>query len=348
MPRYFARVTAGTESIAIRELKGLSGLHEVETANRRLNFVTTARPPELLMVRSVDDVYVWVGEIEDIGKHRSTLADITRGVSHLLFDEAIEACRRARDIPDIPSFTITASLSGNRNYNRFEVEASVAPALPGWRYIPNQPEHAPVDLDIRVIIEDETSLIGVRLGDTPLHRRRYKRYSTPGSLKPPVAYCMCLLADLQPGTILLDPMCGAGTIPLEAAIPFSVRALGMDISAEAVAAAQANKHEAATWARAAHFSRADAQMLPLADEAVDRIVCNLPWGKQILSEGEIGALYARALPEFRRVLHLSGRIVLLTDRADLLLPAMREFEIVEQYPISLYGLHPTIFVLRSR
>jgi 23S rRNA G2445 N2-methylase RlmL len=338
LPRYFARVTAGTEAIARREVERLKAVRHVGVANRRIDFVTDAPPPELLAVRSVDDIYVWVGELGGIGRHRSALGEITRGISALSFDDAVEVCRRARAIPDAPAFTVTASLSGNRNYNRFEAEAAVAAARPGWRYIPNQPEHAPVDLDIRVIIEADTALIGVRLGAVPLHRRPYKLHSTPGSLKPPVACCMCLLADIQPDDILLDPMCGAGTIPLEAALAFPVGgALGLDIHPEAVAAAAANK----AAAKRAHFSRADARALPLADASVDRIVCNLPWGKQILSEGEIGALYRRALPECARVLRPGGRLVLLTD---LPLPPA-PFDIIEQYPISLYGLHPTIYVM---
>jgi tRNA (guanine6-N2)-methyltransferase len=342
LPRYFARVTAGTEAIAQREIERLNSVRSVKIAKRRLDIDYTGDPPRLLSLRSVDDVYIQIGELGGISKHRSTLSEITRGVNGFSFNEAVEACRRVRAIPDPPAFTITASLSGNRNYNRFEVESAVAAALPDWHYIPNQPEHAPVDLDIRVIIEDDTALIGVRLGNEPLHRRRYKQHSTPGSLKPPVAYCLCLAALLQPGNVLLDPMCGAGTIPLEAALAFPVRAFGMDINTEAVAAAQANK-TAAKRANAAHFSRADARTLPLADESVDKIVCNLPWGKQILSEGQIGALYARALPEFARVLRSGGRLVLLTDRADLL-PTAHSFALVEQYPISLYGLHPTIYV----
>lgn len=343
MPRYFARVTAGTEPIARREVAALNAVRHVDIANRRLDIDYAGSPPRLLSLRSVDDVYVWLGELDSIGRHRSALAAITQQVSGLSFDEALDACRHVRTIPDVPAFTITASLTGNRNYNRFEVEMAVAAALPGWRYIPNQPEHAPVDLDIRVIIEGDTALLGARLSELPLHRRRYKLHSAPGSLKPPVAYCMCLLAEIARDHIVLDPMCGAGTIPLEAV----GSALGMDISAEAVAAALANRAEAARRRvrHLPHFCRADARALPLADGSVDRVVCNLPWGKQILSEAEIEALYRRTLAEFARVLRPGGRLVLLTAQ---LLPTSHDFEIAEQYPISLYGLHPTIYVFTRR
>ena len=85
------------------------------------------------------------------------------------------------------------------------------------------------------------ALLGLRLGALPLHRRAYKVASRPGSLKPPVAYCLGLLAALAPSDVVLDPACGAGTILVEAvALAPSGVVCGGDLDPFALETAQAN------------------------------------------------------------------------------------------------------------
>jgi 23S rRNA G2445 N2-methylase RlmL len=43
-------------------------------------------------------------------------------------------------------------------------------------------------------------------------------YEGHGLLKPSIAYCMCRIANIQAGDVVMDPMCGVGTIILEAGI----------------------------------------------------------------------------------------------------------------------------------
>ncbi|MBK8035209.1 MAG: methyltransferase domain-containing protein [Chloroflexi bacterium] len=345
MNRYFARVTAGTETLAEREIAQLDGVQPLATEQRRLDFMYVGHPADLLDLRSVDDVYVYVGELAQIDHTRAMLAAITAGVAQLDWGAALQPCRQVRPLPRQPSYTITASLLGGRNYTRFEVAAAVQAGLArrNWRYVVNEPQHAPVDLDVRVLVEGDAVLVGLRLGETPLHRRPYKLTSLPGSLKPPVAYCLNLFAEIPPGAVLLDPLCGAGTIPIEAAAFGVSRLLAGDVNPEAVACAAANSANAGLPVWALH---ADARQLPLPDQSVDRIVSNVPWGKQVLQPDALPALYAALIREFARVLRPNGRCVLLTDRGDLLLPAAAErFRLITEQPISLYGSHPTIYSL---
>ncbi|MHB8825098.1 MAG: THUMP domain-containing class I SAM-dependent RNA methyltransferase, partial [Thiobacillus sp.] len=51
----------------------------------------------------------------------------------------------------------------------------------------------------------------------PLFKRGFKREASAASLKENLAAGLLLLSGWEPGTPLLDPMCGAGTILLEAA-----------------------------------------------------------------------------------------------------------------------------------
>ncbi len=345
--RYFARVTGGMEEIAWREIGRLSGIQPLATANRRLDFDFSGTPQDLLALRSVDDVFAYVGELTDIDHTRASLSQISQGVAALDFSLALNACRAARFIPNIPTYTITASTLGRRNYNRFEIAGTVYQALARlhWSYIENAPDHAPVDLDIRVVVEQNAVLVGLRLGALPLHRRPYKLNSMPGSLKPPVAFCMCLLGDIQAGDLVLDPTCGAGTILIEAEVFNPGIVIGADLNADAVGAAKANIANAGSRAK---VLSADARQLPVAARSVDCVIANLPWGKQVASDADLPALYRAVAGEVQRILCVDGRCVLLTDRDDLLVPIIESsnaLKVTSRLQISLYGSHPFIYCL---
>jgi tRNA G10 N-methylase Trm11 len=153
-----------------------------------------------------------------------------------------------------------------------------------------------------------------------MRHRKYKLEHLPASLRPTVAAAMVHLADIKPGEVVLDPMCGAGTILAEAlawARHCNVRlgrVVGGDIEKSALRAAEPNLRRLGEVT----LTRWDARALPLADQSVDRIVCNPPFGKQLASPEEIGPLYGDALADWNRVLRPGGRAVLLvSDRAAL-------------------------------
>jgi hypothetical protein len=90
----------------------------------------------------------------------------------------------------------------------------------------------------RVTIAGEQALLALRIGDRPLHRRDYRTVSRPGSLHPPLAAAMVRLAGRGAG--LLDPFCGTGTIPIEAAMAGCPSIVGSDRDPGAMAAARVN------------------------------------------------------------------------------------------------------------
>src|SRR5690606_3749488 len=111
----------------------------------------------------------------------------------------------------------------------------------------------------------------------PQHERPYKVVERPGALKPSVAAAMLVLAAVQPAHRLIDPCCGSGTILIEAGL-LGANAQGGDLDAEAVAAARANAQAAQI---AIPIEQWDARSLPLPPASVDRVVSNLPWGRQV-------------------------------------------------------------------
>ncbi|KDO30722.1 hypothetical protein SPRG_19668 [Saprolegnia parasitica CBS 223.65] len=127
------------------------------------------------------------------------------------------------------------------------------------------------------------------------------------TLRPSTAYMLLQLARIEAGDIVLDAMCGVGTIPASATyLAAPVFALGGDVEEDAVEKAGRN-----VAARPATICQWDSQRLPLRDGCVDKIVIDMPFGVRCGSHQKNSKLYPRCMAELCRVLRDHGRIVLL-------------------------------------
>ena len=180
-------------------------------------------------------------------------------------------------------------------------------------------------VEVWLTIDGAAAVCGLRLSDRTMRHRTYKLEHRPASLRPTLAAAMVRLAGIQPGQVVLDPMCGAGTLLAEhLAVAGTIRAahqpaLGGDLDSGAVRAAATNLRRLGP----SQVSRWDARRLPLADQSVDRILSNPPFGKQLETPAAIGPLYRAMIPEYDRVLRPGGRAVLLTSEARTLNDAAR-------------------------
>jgi 23S rRNA G2445 N2-methylase RlmL len=81
---------------------------------------------------------------------------------------------------------------------------------------------------------------------------------------------------------------------------------------------------------------------------VDRVVTNLPFGKQVGSHELNRTLYPAALAEIDRVLTADGRAVLLTEDKRLLHKAIQRLpalKVVRERLLKYNGATPTAYVL---
>lgn len=336
MKRIFALTTRGLENISADEMAALPGVTLTQTAYRRIMAVCEGSLAALTGLRTVDDVFIDVGAWPNVGHTRDVLKKITHYSSDLDLQSAYDACAEIRPLPERPTYSVTANFVGKRNYSTDEIKLAVANGVYNtydWIY---SADDSIADLNLRVFIDHELALVGVRLAQEALSKRPYKLAHLPGSLKPPVAAALVRLSEVAPGQSLLDPFCGSGTILVEAAL-MGAAAQGGDLDAAAVEYACANLREAGLNVPA---QRWDARTLPLADSSIDRIASNLPWGRQVQVESELESLYHDALTEMYRVLIPRGRLVILTGMPQFVkLPGLEQ---VQQIEISLFGQNPTI------
>ncbi|KAG8123119.1 hypothetical protein E2320_018547 [Naja naja] len=147
----------------------------------------------------------------------------------------------------------------------------------GWKADLRNP-----DLEIFVHLNDVYSVIGIPLFRLPLASRAYIK--TAG-LRSTIAWAMTSLAEIKAGAFVLDPMCGLGTILLEAAIEWpNVYYFGSDISDSQLQGAYSNIRDASLIDKIELF-KSSVTGLPFLSESIDVILTDIPFGKKVLCFG---------------------------------------------------------------
>jgi tRNA (guanine6-N2)-methyltransferase len=342
---FMARTIRGLEWVSAAEIQAVLGSRPITIEHRAVHFEHVGLPPELLTLGTVDDVFAVVCESGGVGRKRESLNALRRQMDRCDPVAFVPALRRLRAVPAHPSFDVTATFLGPRNFNRFEIEDAVGTALSraaGWQYETRSGGRRPpsTDLSLRVHLSGDRATVAIRVGAAPLHRRPYRQASRTASLRPSLARALALLAGLTPTSALLDPFCGAGTIPIEAALARpGLTCTGYDIDPAVVDLARSNARRAGVDVR---FARAQAAALPSESGAVDRIVTNPPWGQAVRASGSL----AGAWREMGRVLSPDGRVALLGPDKLLTEAAVSlALESALHASVSLLGQHVAIALL---
>jgi 23S rRNA G2445 N2-methylase RlmL len=319
-----ARCVHGFEWICADEVTArLADAGDLALSRREITFRLSDLSHQVFQLRTVDDVFVEVGQVSGVGTSKDVPHELARRLVALPWPVQLERVRRLRVIPAAPLVDVVASIEGRRGFNRFAVEntfGELLARLTGGTYLsrsaagrmPGEP-----DLTVRIFVRDQTAVAALRIGAQPLHRRAYKQDTGPGTLHPPVAAALARLADPLAGSAVLDPFCGDGTIAIETALAYpQARVRASDIDPARVRHATRNAGRAGVHPA---LSAADALLTTAAGD-VDVLVTNPPWNLAVEAGGEL----ARSLvPFWRRVPELlapTGRLVAVTE-ADLDAPA---------------------------
>ena len=170
---YFARTTHGLEEFTWQDIRQYAQAELKRTSHRTIEFSSAIAPEQFLHLRSAEDLFAYAGNFNDIGHERSALALIRSQVKKMKIEASLKLIKQAREISNSPSYSISASFVGSRNYNRWEIAEAVKAALPqSWRYIENREQSTPAhDINVRVVLEEKNGILGLRLADSPLYKR---------------------------------------------------------------------------------------------------------------------------------------------------------------------------------
>lgn len=328
LPALYAHVHPGLEAVAADEItRDLHG--EVKRTERgvvvfRLNEIT----PDVLELKTTEDVYLLAWGSDSLTYKAADLGNIRKWTAKkpdwpLLFrlHHALRPKTKGK-----PTFHLVCQMQGEHGFRRVDALDAMADGLAGLIPAGWVPAEENAWFEIWLTIKGKTAVCGVRLTDRTMRHRTYKTEHVAASLRPSVAGAMVRLAGIAPGMTVMDPMCGAGTILAEAVSLCEARRmrdvkyLGGDIDPNAIFCSGQNLGNRG----GVKLERWDTTELPLDRESVDRIVCNPPFGEQLLKPEEIGPLYREAAVEWDRVLKPGGRAVLLVSDFDTLRLALEE------------------------
>ena len=199
----------------------------------------------------------------------------------------------------------------------WSVAADIGAGL--WRRLPcprvdlRQPE-----VEIHVFITDRGYWWGQLLftidgAAFDARRPRRRPFWRSIAMAPRKARCLVNLSGVRAGGALLDPFCGTGSIPIEAAL-LGVRTSASDVDPVVVAGAARN-FAALGLADGVDLRHLDARAWGELPHRFDAIVTDLPYGHSASIKGvDRDALY-------RAFLDVAASILVLGGRAVLMLPA---------------------------
>lgn len=188
-----------------------------------------------------------------------------------------------------------------------------------------------------------------RLTPRPLATRAWRVCNYEGALNATVAQAMALLTQPKPSDVILNLLCGSGSLLIERGLwGEAAQMMGCDINQLARDCAEQNI-KAAAFAKALQVMDWDARQLPLPDQSVDVLLADLPFGNLLGSHRDNLNLYPAVLREAARVAKPNARFVLITHEIKLIEAVLTDlsglWQVKESLKVTLRGLHPRIYIL---
>jgi len=375
--RYYATLPPGLEEIAASEIEMLGGkVSEIRGGRGRVFFEGTIDLIPILnyLSRTLERVMILL-TVEKFEK----LDDIYRIVRRMDFTPWIRAEQ---------SFAIRPLRVGQHDFTSIDVGRVAGQAVID-SYMEAKNVRLRVNLDepdviIRVDVIFDEVMVGVdTTGDDGLHKRGYRVYNHPAPLNPAIAASLVKLSGWKGDESLLDPMCGSGTILIEAAMTARnippgknrdfafVNVFGEEILEEVRNSVVENKTmvklygvekfrkhiegaiknaESVNVADTITFMEGDATKLEeLFRDPLDVVITNPPYGLRIGRKGIIEELYNGFLKSLRNITHDKSRIVIITTEDKIMRDAVlsNDYEIVKELNVKYGGLDTVVFLLKK-
>jgi 23S rRNA G2445 N2-methylase RlmL len=357
-PPCYALVHPGLEEVAGEEItRELGG--EVKKAGLGIVvFRVPAVDRSILALRTTEDVFVLAWGTDQLSYRAEDLDRIRRWTEKDAdWTTLLRIHHSVRPKPKgKPTYHLVTQMEGVHGYRRVDALKALARGLTGKFPASWKPAEENAAIEVWLTINGATAVCGLRLSDRTMRHRTYKVEHFRASLRPTMAAALAWLGDLKPRQVVVDPMCGAGTILAEALLAtrskrlpdgtgWDLSIIGGDVDPAHVRAAEANLRRLGP----VQLSSWDARHLPLESASVDRILSNPPFGKQLSTPGQIGPLYRDMIKEYDRVLHKGGKAVLLVADAGALKDAVQwvSWRQQRQVGVRVLGQRAVILVFRK-
>jgi len=232
--QFFASTAPGLESIAAGELKTMGARGRQEIGGVAFGGDLERLYEANLWLRTASRVVVRLGRF-----HASTFYELERRAKKLPWEEFLPAsgqvrlrvtCRKSRlyhsdavaerilsVISKSTSRLIEASDEGHNDGGAEDADGAENAEENENEGTESRDERETSQLFIVRIVHDEVEISADSSGAL-LHRRGYRQEIAKAPLRETLAAAMILASGWKRGGPLLDPMCGSGTIPIEAAL----------------------------------------------------------------------------------------------------------------------------------
>ena len=332
--------TFGLEAVVKREIEAL-GYRIIRSEDAKITYMGDERAiaRSNLWLRSADRVLLKMGEFKA-----------------LEFEELFQQTKAVAWEDIIPSdgkFTVTGTSVKSKLHSVPACQSIVKKAIVerlGSFYCIDRFEETGAEYTVKVTILKDRVTLTIDTSGTGLHKRGYRVCDVAAPIKETLAAAMVQLSFWKAGRLLVDPCCGSGTIPIEAAmigrniapglnrkfasqewdiIPpeiwkeerkaafeaidydADIRIEASDISGRAVEAAIENAAEAGVD-DCIEFKKMDMARLT-AEEEGGIVITNPPYGERIGEKKQIEAIYS-AYNEFYRKNPTWSLFMVTTDK----------------------------------
>lgn len=198
----------GLESVVANEVRKLG--YDVEVDNGKITFDApiSAIPRCNLWLRVADRVKLEVGQFKA-----------------MTFEELYEATKALpweRFIPEDGQFPVIGKSHKSTLFSVSDCQAIVKKAIVDrlkWKYgVAHRLEETGALYRIEVALLNDVATLTIDTSGEGLHRRGYRVGQGEAPLKETLAAALVLLTNWRSNDLFIDPMCGSGTIPIEAAL----------------------------------------------------------------------------------------------------------------------------------
>ncbi|WP_129598003.1 THUMP domain-containing class I SAM-dependent RNA methyltransferase [Anaerophilus nitritogenes] len=203
-----ATSTFGLEAVVKREILNL-GFEDIQVEDAKITFKgdLSSIPKANLWLRSADRVLLKLGDFKAL-----SFEELFEKTKALPWDEWI---------PQNGKFTVTGKSVKSKLFSvpdcQSIVKKAVVEKLKSKYHIDWFEETGP-EYTIQVSILKDIATLTIDTSGSALHKRGYRVETVKAPIKETLAAAMIMLSFWNKDRILVDPFCGSGTIPIEAAM----------------------------------------------------------------------------------------------------------------------------------